>query len=124
MASAAFPARLRLLNPSDFKGVFDAAEMRASKPQILVLARRNALPHARLGIVVGKKNCRLATRRNLVKRVLRESFRLRQHELAGLDLVALARKGIADLDKTQIDLMASDLWHRVLKQCELLPSQQ
>ena len=124
MTSAAFPAQLRLRHPKEFKRVFDAADIRVSQPQILILAKRNALPYARLGLVVGKKNCRLATQRNSVKRILRESFRHRQLDLAGLDLIALARKGIADLDKAQINLIASNLWHRVSRQCEKDSQQQ
>lgn len=54
--------------------------------------RYNALDYARLGLVVSKKMARRAVDRNYMKRVLREKFRLNQHVLAGLDIVA--RPGI------------------------------
>ena len=44
---------------------------------------------ARLGLAISKKNCRQATGRNRIKRVVRESFRQHQAELAGLDVVVI-----------------------------------
>jgi ribonuclease P protein component len=53
-----------------------------------IYARPNGLPHARLGMIVSRRVARHAVARNLYKRLMREMFRLRQHELASLDLVA------------------------------------
>ena len=44
---------------------------------------------ARLGLAISKKNCRQATGRNRIKRIVRESFRQHQAELAGLDVVVI-----------------------------------
>jgi ribonuclease P protein component len=44
---------------------------------------------ARLGLAISKKNCRAASGRNRIKRIIRESFRLNQTELAGLDVVVV-----------------------------------
>jgi ribonuclease P protein component len=41
------------------------------------------------GRAISKKNCRLATGRNRIKRVVRESFRQHQAALAGLDVVVM-----------------------------------
>lgn len=41
----------------------------------------------RFGVVVGKKQVKSAVRRNLIKRLARENFRLRRNSLAGYDLV-------------------------------------
>lgn len=53
-----------------------------------IYARPNGLSHARLGMIVPRRVARHAVARNLYKRLMREMFRLRQHELAPLDLVA------------------------------------
>jgi ribonuclease P protein component len=65
-----------------------------------VLFLPNGRPDARLGTAVAKKILRRAVDRNRVKRLIRESFRLRQHDLAGLDLVVMCARGI-DLSNLQ-----------------------
>jgi ribonuclease P protein component len=54
-----------------------------------VLARINGSDAARLGLAVSKKHCKLAVRRNRIKRLVRESFRVHQAELGGLDVVVM-----------------------------------
>ena len=49
-----------------------------------------AVRHA-LGLVIGRRKARHAVDRAAIKRRAREQFRLRQHELAGLDLIVLLR---------------------------------
>lgn len=53
-----------------------------------IYARPNALAHPRLGLIVSRRVVRLATRRNLYKRLMREAFRLGQQDLGSLDVVA------------------------------------
>ena len=69
--------------------------MRVALGPIAIFGRRNGLPHARLGLSVGRPVGH-APARNRAKRVIRESFRLLQHEipvaepvetLGGLDLI-------------------------------------
>ena len=48
---------------------------------------------ARLGLAISKKNCRHASGRNRIKRVVRESFRHHKVELTGLDIVVLNQPG-------------------------------
>lgn len=52
----------------------------------------NGCPHGRLGITVGKKVCPLAVWRGKIKRQIRESFRLNQSHLTGLDIVVRVRQ--------------------------------
>jgi len=54
-----------------------------------VLCRRNEVGIARLGLAISKKNCRAATGRNRLKRIVRESFRCNQAQLEGLDVVVI-----------------------------------
>ena len=54
-----------------------------------VLYRPNGGKEARLGLAIGKKNCRLSTGRNRLKRIVRESFRQHRREIGGLDIVVL-----------------------------------
>lgn len=111
-----FGKHQRLLIPSQFKAVFDGACFKASHRYILLLARPNQLPYARLGTVVSKKNTRLAVQRNRLKRQLREQFRLHQRELAGLDIVILPKPGLWQQPNAEIAGLVNQQWLRLLKQ--------
>jgi ribonuclease P protein component len=97
-----YPKTLRLLHSSEFKVVFDQPDCKTSCREFLLLARFNTMTQPRLGLVIGKKSVRRAVGRNLIKRVMREQFRLQQHALPELDLVLLARRGADTLDATQL----------------------
>ncbi len=106
----------RLLTPRQFKAVFDSPSGKAPGKNVLLLARRNDLDHPRLGLVIGKKSVKLAVERNRIKRVIRDSFRLSQTALAGLDIVVVARKGLGDLENPELHQQFSKLWKRLSRQ--------
>ena len=97
-----FGKEQRLLSSRDFGRVFNQPEHRVSVRQVLILASTNTLSHARLGLVVSRKNVGCAVARNRIKRLAREAFRHRQHSLGGLDLVLLARPGISAMENHAI----------------------
>ena len=101
MARHAFTRELRLLTPAHFKNVFDNP-VRAASPHLTLLAKPNELGHPRLGLAVPKKALKRAVWRNRVKRVVRESFRLRQHQLPAIDIVVVAKKGIGDVPNDEL----------------------
>ncbi|MCA6062168.1 ribonuclease P protein component [Thalassolituus marinus] len=113
MSEIAFPRTARILKPAEFKRVFDNTELRGSSPHLLVLATSNEQDQARLGFVLAKKQIKRAVDRNRIKRLIRESFRHRQNEMASLDFVVLARSGLAELDNQQIREMIDGLWFRL-----------
>jgi len=82
-----FPKQLRLLKPAEFDAVF-AEKCSGADGVLIVYAMPNGLGHPRLGLVVSRK-VGGAVRRNRWKRLLREAFRLAQHELPSLDLICL-----------------------------------
>lgn len=105
----------RLLNAGDYSRVFDGAEARASHKHVLLLARRNDKPGHRLGLVVAKKNVRLAVQRNRVKRLTREVFRQLPQQAPYLDVVILARRGIDQLDNAQLSSMLREQWRKLAR---------
>lgn len=117
-----FGKQHRLLTPRQFKAVFDGALFKASHRSLLLLAipcrDSPALPGspARLGLVVAKKHARHAVQRNRLKRLLRESFRHHQQELAGLDIVALVKPGLWQMENPAIRAIIEEQWARLLKQ--------
>ena len=113
-----FAPEHRLLTPAQFKNVFDGATCKASGPNVLLLSRHNDLTHARLGLVIAKKNIRRAVDRNRVKRIARESFRHHRAELDHLDIVVLARKGLGELDNAALHALFQDMWRRLNKSAD------
>jgi ribonuclease P protein component len=105
-----FPREQRLLSSGDYSRVFDFAENRASHKYLLLLAVRNNKQHHRLGLIVAKKNVRLAVQRNRVKRITREFFRQCPAPPEGLDVVIMARKGIDLLDNETLSTILRQQW--------------
>jgi len=119
VADFGFSKNLRLLTAREYQAVFDDAQYKAANRHVLILSRKCSdserdLP--RLGLVVAKKNVRLAVQRNRFKRIIRESFRENQDTLRGLDAIVLARKGVDQLDSGQMRQMMDKLWNRLSKQ--------
>lgn len=77
-----------------------------------ILYRDNDAGRARLGLVIAKKNCRLAVDRNRLKRIIRESFRAHQEALGGLDIVVMNKKGAEGLNKRQLFDSLAAHWQR------------
>mgnify|MGYP001816258655 FL=1 len=80
-----------------------------------VLCRRNAIDTARLGLAISKKHCRLATARNRIKRVVRESFRQQQEQLSGLDIVVINQPGAMLASNADIVDSLDKHWQRCSK---------
>lgn len=113
MTSFAFGKKRRLLTSSDYSAVFNDAPFRASHPNFLILARPSATGEPRLGLVIAKKHVRRAVARNQIKRIARESFRLRQHKLPAIDAIVLARRGADTLSNNDLQQIFNGLWKRV-----------
>lgn len=90
-----FPSSCRLVGKADFDAVFQGDDRRRTKGRFVVMySQPNRLDRPRLGLVVPKRQARRAVDRNLVKRLARESFRHRQAEIGGFDLIVqLTRLG-------------------------------
>ncbi len=111
--SRGFGRERRLLTPRQFKAVFDSPSGKVPGRNVLLLARENDLQYPRLGLVIGKKSVKLSVERNRIKRQIRETFRHHQLELAGWDIVIIARKGLADLDNPELAKQFAKLWKRL-----------
>ena len=115
-ADNSFSKARRLLTAGDYSRVFDGAQARASHKYLLLLARQNDRPTHRLGLVIAKKNVRLAVERNRIKRVAREFFRQLPESEPGMDVVLLARRGIGQLDNAALFSILEQQWQRLLRQ--------
>lgn len=109
-----FPRDARLTRRAEFDRVF--AEATGSKDTYLtVLARPNGLGRPRLGMVVSNRNAGGVVARNRIKRAVRESFRHRQYELNGLDIVVLAKPDVASATRSQLFASLERHWRRIIE---------
>jgi ribonuclease P protein component len=97
-----------LRSPNDFRRVYERRRS-ASDEWLIIYACENGLPYSRLGLSVSRKVGR-ATRRNRLRRLYREAFRLTRHELpTGLDLVLIPRRA----DEPALTQLQQSLRHLV-----------
>lgn len=111
--SRSFSRDKRLLLPDQFKSVFDSPSGKVPGRNVLLLVRENGLDRPRLGFVIGKKSVKLAVERNRIRRQFRESFRMAQDQLIGWDIVVVARRGLADLDNSELAQQCNKFWKRI-----------
>jgi len=108
--------RARLLEASEFKRVFDKAE-RSSDQYFTVLASPNDIDFPRLGLAISKKRARLAVTRNRLKRIIRESFRQKQHELCCADYIVLAGHKSSSSNNSRLIQSLEQHWQKLNKLC-------
>lgn len=70
---------------------------------------------ARLGLAIAKKQVRRAVDRNRIKRIVRESFRHHQQQLASVDYVVMARRDTAAASNAELFVSLQHHWKRLIK---------
>ena len=101
MRYSSFPKRERLLNRKDFVNLNRLGNRYHTK-HFLVIVKENETGINRLGITVTKKIGN-AVKRNRVKRLAREFFRLNKHHFSkGCDIVIIGKKNSFLLNYTDI----------------------
>ena len=103
-----FTKQAKLIKTDEFSSVFNFRK-RISTQYLAIHYQPNTQQHARLGLVVGKKTAKLAVSRNYMRRVLREFFRVQQHEISHVDLVIRVQKKFGKVDFIQIKQEFSSL---------------
>lgn len=111
-----FPPQLRLKKPAEYKKVF-AKPVKSSDTYFTLLAIRNDFDHPRLGLAIAKKNIRKAVHRNVIKRAVRENFRIQQQSLGNIDIVVLARREAVDASQELLRKSLEKHWLRLVSKC-------
>jgi ribonuclease P protein component len=116
MRRARLQKRARLLKASEFNRVFDKAQ-RSSDQYFTVLARQNDIEFPRLGLAISKKRAKLAVTRNRLKRIIRESFRQKQHEICCADYIVLAGQKSSSANNSRLIQSLEQHWQKLKKLC-------
>ena len=96
---------------ASYSRIFKQAK-RSRDDMFTVLYRSNDFDQARLGLAISKKNCKLATDRNRLKRLVRESFRTHREMLAGLDVIVLNRPAATTTANSELTGRLEKHWQR------------
>lgn len=109
---AGLPPSARLRRASDFAALQDAAGQWQGRHFLMRwIAASRGCP--RLGLAVSRKVSKRAVERNRIKRVIRESFRLRRESLPALDVLVVARTSAASADNTALRDDLERAWQKL-----------
>jgi ribonuclease P protein component len=114
------PAQRRLRRKSDFEAAH-ARGRRFGNGFFAVTARPNDIGGPRLGLAVSVKNAGNSVERNRLRRTIRESFRLHQHDLPAVDIVVSARGRAREAPGAELRTSLVALWKKVTEQCATPP---
>ena len=111
-----FGVDLRLRSKLQFDAVH-AGGRRLDDRFFALRVKPNGLAHPRVGLAVAVKTAGNAVKRNRLRRLVRESFRLAQRELPAVDIVVAAKFAAAGAPATSLRDSLATLWKRVASTC-------
>lgn len=116
-AGESFSRSSRLTKADEYRRVFQKNHRISDNCFTLLVAKKKGT-QPRLGFAIAKKQVKRAVDRNLIKRLIRESFRKYQNHLPDHDIVIMVRFNILKLTHAQIFNRLDKHWRSVIKVCE------
>jgi ribonuclease P protein component len=101
-ADQGFPRTARLLTAADFRRVFNDPKRSSDRFFTVLAAPRQETVSSRLGLAIAKKHIKLASGRNRVKRLVRETFRSMRQSMVSTDFVVLAKPATGDASNAEL----------------------
>lgn len=96
---------MHLVKTDEISSVF-TFNRRINSEHFQILVKPGSAFHGRLAVIVSKRIAKLASRRNYIKRLSREVFRLHQDKLASMDIVVRVKK---PFDRKNSDVIIREL---------------
>ena len=110
-----FKKEQRLLTPAAFKEVFDGSERKLHQSHLMAFVRSNNSGIPRVGMAITKRKVPTAVKRNLIKRQIRESFRLQSYNLKSKDIVFIIKKPINELNNKDLIKEINNIFKKIEK---------
>ncbi|VFP84779.1 Ribonuclease P protein component [Buchnera aphidicola (Cinara splendens)] len=109
MSRFSLKKKSRLLLNVQFQTIYNK-NYKIHTKNFLMFMYTNYLQFPRLGISISKKNVARSHDRNRIKRLVKESFRLVQHNLLLMDFIIIVKKNIHLLKNNKIFFFLKKLW--------------
>ena len=110
-----------MLRKADFDAAFAGGRRISDAMFVLTIKAPAAAPNpaqsARIGLAIAARIIGNSVARNRVRRTVRESFRLHQHELPAVDIIVSARAPARGAERARLRASLTQLWQQVIRQC-------
>ena len=110
-----FTKEQRLLTPAAFREVFDAPERKLHQSHLMAFVSTNTHAQPRVGMAITKRKVPTAVARNLIKRQIREQFRVKAIDLENKDIVFIIKKSIKGIDKKELKNEINAIFKKIEK---------
>ena len=101
--------RYKVPSSPGFSSILSKPDFKFNKGSYLVFCKENSVKNPRLGVSLKKRDYKLATQRNMLKRKVKNSFMGFIADLPSVDFVVLVGPGVQPNDKKTL----SELWSNV-----------
>ena len=108
-----FTKEQRILTPKAFREVFDAPERKLHQSHLMAFIRSNTKDQPRIGMAITKRKVPSAVSRNLIKRQIRENFRIQANNLESKDIVFIVKKSVKDIDKKELKRQINNIFKKL-----------
>lgn len=113
--NARFIKEQRLLTPAAFREVFDAPERKLHQSHLMAFVRTNTHEQPRVGMAITKRKVPTAVARNLIKRQIREQFRIKASSLENKDIVFIVKSSVKGLSNKEIKMEVMNIFKKIEK---------
>ena len=113
--NARFTKEQRLLTPAAFREVFDAPERKLHQSHLMAFVRTNTHEQPRVGMAITKRKVPTAVSRNLIKRQIREQFRVKASILENKDIVFIIKNSIKGISKVELKNEINNIFKKLEK---------
>ncbi len=110
-----FTKEQRLLTPAAFREVFDAPERKLHQSHLMAFVRSNTLNQPRVGMAITKRKVPTAVSRNLIKRLIRENFRIQNSKLENKDIVFIVKSSVKGVSNKELKKEINNIFKKIEK---------